>query len=336
MFRHSTLTAMAVAAAVLLAGFQAAPPPRPPVQLTPALAALAEDAEAARSFDYMALKAEGADLGSLSDAVYRRAVIADSDPRCLTEAEAELQANLAAAMIAADRAAFDDDRAAAAEAWAKWTLFVEGIEHGQVATEPPFKWVSDRYAQLESETSPRSRELLRRTARDQLYRHAWSGGEQVWGELSPGANGRVMSRLMRATCLTDRDNTAWLKADVEANGWFTIPATGAEASSAAWLMAQHADRDRDFQRHVLALMEPLVATGEVSRANYAYLWDRIAVSEKRPQRYGTQGRCTAPGKWEPDEIEDRTRVEALREEARIGSLVEYEAHMQPHCANFTG
>lgn len=335
MVRHSALTAAAMAACVFLTGFQSAPAALPP-QLPTALAALAEDAEAARTYDYMALKARGADLKSLSNAVYRRALVAGNDPRCLTEAEAELQANLAAAVEAADVAAFDDDRAAAAEAWAKWALFAEGIEHGQVATEEPFKWVSDRYAQLESETSPRSRELLRRTARDQLYRHSWTGGAQVWGELSSGAKGRVMSRLMRATCLTDRDNTEWLKADVAANGWFTISATGAQASSSAWLMAQHADRDRDFQRHVLALMEPLVAAGEVTRGNYAYLWDRIAVSENRPQRYGTQGRCTGPGRWEPNEIEDRDRVEARREEAEIGSLVEYETHMQPHCAGFTG
>lgn len=336
MLRSAVLTAMAMAAAVVLAGFQTAPLPRPPMQLTPALAALAEDAEAARAFDYMGLKAEGADLGAMSDAVYRRAVIADSDPRCLTEAESEFQAGLAAAMVAADRAAFEDDKAAAAEAWAKWTLFAEGIEHGQVATEPPFKWVSDRYAQLATVTNPRAHELLSRTARDQLYRHSWSGGDQVWGELSPGAKGRVLSRLMRATCLTDRDNTAWLKADVAANGWFTISAAGAEASSAAWLMAQHADRDRDFQRHVLALMEPLAASGEVTRANYAYLWDRVAVGENRPQRYGTQGRCTAPGRWEPNEIEDMSRVEALREEADIGTLTEYQEHMHPHCADFTG
>ena len=49
MLRHSTLIAAAMAAIVLLGGFQSAPPAPPP--LTPALAALAEDAEAARAFD---------------------------------------------------------------------------------------------------------------------------------------------------------------------------------------------------------------------------------------------------------------------------------------------
>jgi hypothetical protein len=333
MVRNSTLTALAMTAALLLGGFQSAPTPP---QLAPELAMLAEDAGAARSFDYMMLKAGGVDLSAQSDAVYRRAVTPGGPQRCLTEAEAELQENLAAAMTAPDRATFDDERAAAAEAWARWTIFAEGIENGQVATEEPFKWVSDRYTQLKDETNPRSIELLRRTARDQLYRHGWTGGDQVWGELTPGAKGRVTARLSRATCLTDRDNTEWLKADVAANGWYTIPVNGARASSSAWLMAQHADRDRDFQRHVLALMEPMVATGEVSRNNYAYLWDRVAVGENRPQRYGTQGRCTAPNRWEPNDIEDMSRVEALREEAEIGSLTEYQAHMHRYCADFAG
>lgn len=332
MFRRTALAAIAMATAVLVAGVQNAPPP----PLTPALAALAEDASAARSYDYMALKAENVDLKRMSDAVYMRARVPGSDPRCLTEAEAEVQMGLAAAAEAADTAAFEDDRAAAAAAWAKWTVFAEGIENGRIVTEEPFKWVSDRYVQLESETSPRAQALLRRTARDQLYRHAFSGGAQVWGVLSPGAQGRVNTALNRATCLIDGENTAWLKADVAANGWYLISTTGRQASSAAWLMAQHADRDRPFQKEVLVMMEPLVGAGEVTKANYAYLWDRIAVSEDRLQRYGTQGRCTARNRWEPDEIEDMNRVEALREEADIGTLVEYQEHMHPHCASFTG
>jgi len=323
-----------MAACVFLTGFQSAPAPARP-QLTPALAALVEDPAAARAFDYMALKAEGADLKALSIAAYLRSREPGGETRCLTDAELELQESLAAAADAADRAAFDDDRAAAAEAWAKWTLFVEGIENGQVAATEPFKRVSDRYAQLETETNPRSRELMRRAAKDQLYRQDWSAGAQIWGELSPGANQRLRARMSRAICQVDRDNTRWLKADVAANGWFTLPANGQRASSAAWLMAQHADRDRDFQRHVLALMEPLVVTGEVSRGNYAYLWDRIAVGENRPQRYGTQGQCTAPGRWEPNTLEDPDRVEALREEADIGPLSQYQARMHPLCADFT-
>lgn len=336
MFRHTILTAGAMAAAILLAGFQEAPAPAPPPQLTPALAALAEDATAARDFDYMALKAEGVDLKAMSNAVWRRTMGPGRPQRCLTEAEAELQGNLAAAADAADRATFDDDRAAASDAWSKWMLFAEGIENGQVVTEEPFKWASDRYTALAGEANPRARELLRRTAKDQLYRYAFSGGAQVWGELSPAAKERVNGRLIRATCMLDHDNTEWLKADVAANGWYTIPATGAAASNSAWLMAQHADNDRDFQRHVLAILEPLAASGDIRPANYAYLWDRVAVGENRPQRYATQGQCVAAGRWEPNTLEDPDRVEALRAEVEIGTLAEYQTRMHGHCTGFGG
>lgn len=326
MFRFAMLTVV-TAAALMTAGFQSPSP-----QLTPALAALAEDAGAARTFDYMALKAEGVDVKAMS--VAANLLPMRDGGRCLTDAEQEIVEGTAAAAEASDYAAFEDDRAAAADAWAKWTLFAEGLEHGQVATEEPYSNVSRRFTWAEEETTPRSQVLMRRAAKDQLYRQNWSAGAQVWGQLSLGAEGRVRTRIFRAACEVDRSNTEWLKADVAANGWFTVSANGQRASSAAWLMAQHADRDRDFQRHVLALMEPLVETGEVSKGNYAYLWDRVAVAEERPQRYGSQGTCTAPGRWEPNTLEDPGRVEALREWADIGPLTQYQERMNSLCSDY--
>lgn len=65
-----------ILAAVLLTGFQTTT--QTPLRVLPApLAALTEDATAARAFDYMALKAEGADLRGLSDTVYMRTASAD-------------------------------------------------------------------------------------------------------------------------------------------------------------------------------------------------------------------------------------------------------------------
>jgi len=324
-----------VAVAALLMALQAAP--AAPPQLTPVLEALVGDAPAARAFDYMTLKAEGLDLNAMSVAVYRRTVPqGGGDRRCLTEAEAELVMGLSAARTADDAAAFGDDRAAASDAWGKWGLFAEGLANGQVATEPPFSHVSQRYTGAAAETNPRIRELLTRTARDQLIRNAFEGGPQVWGALSPGAKSRVDTLLSQQMCETDGENTAWLKADVAANGWFLISTTGEQASRAAWLMTQHADRDPAFQRHVLSILEPLAAQKETSAGNFAYLWDRVAVGEGRPQRYGTQGRCVAKDVWAPNDLEDPDRVEALRAEVDIGTLVEYTAHMHRFCADFTG
>ncbi|MBI1946487.1 MAG: hypothetical protein HYS27_12370 [Deltaproteobacteria bacterium] len=118
-------------------------------------------------------------------------------------------------------------------------------------------------------------------------------------------------------------------------GWITLSRYGEEAAQAAWLIVQHADLDVAFQRDVLARMEKLLATGEVKRDNYAYLWDRVAVNEGRKQRFGTQGRCTGPGRWEPREIEDPARVDALREQFDIargnGTLAQYTARMNELC-----
>lgn len=325
-----------VAVAGLLMAFQAAPSPRP--QLTPQLAALTEDAVAARAFDYLRLKAEGANLRTLADAVYMRTHTegGPASGRCLTEAEAEVQSSLMAALTVDSAEAFERDRAAADEALGKWRDFARSMAEGLVATEEPFSWVSGRYTGAATETDPRVRELLTRAASDQLIRRAFEGADQVWGQLSPGAKARTDTALNTMMCETDGANTAWLKADIAANGWFLISTSGEMASRTAWLMAQHADRDPAFQKEVLAMLEPLVAAGETSAANYAYLWDRVAIGEHRPQRYGTQGRCAAKDVWAPQELEDPDRVEALRAEADIGTLAEYASQMNKYCADFTG
>ena len=203
-------------------------------------------------------------------------------------------------------------------------------------TDQPFASVASRLREAAAQTDPRSRELLTRVAKDQLYRHAFTAGDQVWGPLSEGARSRVHAYLGREICDIDQGNTAWLKADVAANGWYRISTQGEGASSAAWLMVQHADQDPAFQKEVLALLEPLAASRDIRPANYAYLHDRVAVGEHRPQPDGTQGSCRAPNVWAPDELEDPDQVEAWRAEYGIGSLADYQARMHQYCADFTG
>ncbi|KAK0351541.1 hypothetical protein LTR94_024562, partial [Friedmanniomyces endolithicus] len=240
-----------IAALIAISLAQSQPPPKaPPPSLPPELSDLLEDPSSINDFDYMALKHAGADLKAASDAVYASA-FRDDRSRCLTPAEAALQQHLAAAEIAASTAEFKADKDAADRAWSLWTEFAASVMRGDQAN-PPFDAVSTRIREVQLEDHPRAKDLLTRTAKDQLYRHGFTGADQ------------------------------------------------ARASNAAWLMAQHADRDPQFQ----AMMEPLVKSGEVSLANYAYLFDRIAVGADRPQRYGTQGRCTGPELWEPNTLEN--------------------------------
>lgn len=322
----------ALAGSAVLTGFQTAPLPALPAQLT----ALAVDAEAARAFDYYALKAEGRDLAVLGEAVGEWVVLRLGDQRCMTPAEMELRAGIDAARLAADATAFEADKRAADEATARWQAYAAEMLDGREEAEQPFKSVSSWLRGAKAETNPASREILTRVGKDQLHRHAYTDGGAVWGTgLSEGAMSRVHAFLAREICEIDSSNTAWLRADVAAHGWYRISTHGESASSAAWLIAQHADNHPDFQREVLGLLEPLVASSDIRPANYAYLHDRVASGQNRPQRYGTQGRCVSTERWEPDTLEDSGRVDALRAEVGIGSLAEYQAHMHGLCAGFT-
>lgn len=71
-------------------------------------------------------------------------------------------------------------------------------------------------------------------------------------------------------------------------GWPTAELVGEEAARAAWLIAQHADRQLDVQRRALKLMQEAVSAGSASPRELAFLRDRTLVNEGRNQVYGTQ------------------------------------------------
>lgn len=116
----------------------------------------------------------------------------------------------------------------------------------------------------------------------------------------------------------DREATARMKQVIAQHGWPGKSVVGVDGANAAWLLVQHADADLAFQKSCIALMEPLVAKGEVTGKDFAYLWDRVAISEGRKQRYGTQydGDDLAP-------LEDPANVDARRKAMGLGTLSEY-------------
>lgn len=132
------------------------------------------------------------------------------------------------------------------------------------------------------------------------------------------ARGLIGSALVRY----DHENTEWLKEQVARHGWPKISEVGEGPANSAWLLVQHADADPLFQLQALRLMEPLLATKEVSQQNYAYLYDRVMLKLAGKQRYGTQVTCI-DGKRRPEPLEDETALERLRGEAGLGSLDDY-------------
>jgi len=121
----------------------------------------------------------------------------------------------------------------------------------------------------------------------------------------------------------DRRHTERLKAIIADIGWPARTHVGEKASHGAWLLAQHADHDVDFQRECLRLVRE-AGPGEALPADVAYLEDRVAVHEGRPQRYGTQFRAGPDGGTEPSPIEDPDRLDERRRAVGLGPFEEYE------------
>lgn len=120
----------------------------------------------------------------------------------------------------------------------------------------------------------------------------------------------------------DRRNTARMKEIIEKVGWPGKSLVGEDGAHAAWLLVQHADRDRPFQKRCLTLLERAVKEREAAAVDLAYLTDRVLVAENKKQVYGTQFR-QVDGKWEPYPIDDEKNVDRRRKELGLPSLAEY-------------
>ncbi|HPH70232.1 MAG TPA: hypothetical protein PLF40_30990, partial [Kofleriaceae bacterium] len=154
-------------------------------------------------------------------------------------------------------------------------------------------------------------ELLERKEVDQAVRRQWAADFSN-------------QTLQQAVVATDAENTAWLKQAIIDHGWPSKSLVGQDGAFAAFLMVQHADKDLAFQRQCLALMQQALPTGEVDAMNVAYLEDRIAVAEHRPQRYGTQ----FINDTTPFPIADPAHVDERRAAVGLGTLSEYKKAMQ--------
>lgn len=115
---------------------------------------------------------------------------------------------------------------------------------------------------------------------------------------------------------------------VPAEGWFKKSVYGERAAGAAFLIIQHSDLEN--WRRFVPVLEPLVAQGEVEGQSYGLMYDRLAINEGRPQRYGTQMKCK-DGRWVVDNLEDPGRVDERRKAMNFpGTMAEYEAHFRTY------
>lgn len=336
----------AILAALVLAAppALAAPDPAAPNLAAPNLAAIAADLAAHPPADldgYYHLRQKlGPDAliavnAELSKLYYGHAGIAMEGQIAACRLPAELyeeQAALDLARSVADDNAWRQARADIAAALARRDAIQADARAGK-DVDPSLGGAMWPYREALKATDPRLKELAGRVGDDQFARLSTNvlGSHTLWAAgLTPVVADYLRALSAAEGCRVDNANLQWLKADLAAHGWPKISQYGAGADSQAWLLVQHADQDLPFQREVLTLLEALLPAKETSAKNYAYLYDRVAVAEGRPQRYGTQGHCTGPGTWASREVEDPANLDKRRAEMGLNSELEY-MKMFPFC-----
>jgi hypothetical protein len=194
------------------------------------------------------------------------------------------------------------------------------------ALESVFAEISAEQARFTESPQPQDKEWVKRR-----LAHLYDVDQKALGafikirpaEWSPAAREYYTHKLAQRIIALERADTAELKELLKLYRWFTVSEFGEKADMHAWVLVQHSDRDPAFQQEVLAILATLYPSGETNASNYANLYDRVAMNAGKPQRYGTQGSCAAPGKWEPSKVEDPAGLDQRRASLGLPAMTAY-------------
>ena len=114
-------------------------------------------------------------------------------------------------------------------------------------------------------------------------------------------------------------NAARLKAITDDHGWPTEPLVGEDGARAAHRIAQHSINHPELMREWRRMLDEASGCGDVPRAHFAYIDDRIRIFEGLPQRFGTQWRG-GPDGLEPSPLADPEHVDEWRSELGLPPL----------------
>lgn len=126
------------------------------------------------------------------------------------------------------------------------------------------------------------------------------------------------SEVLKELNEIDARNLKRMKEIITAHGWPGKSLVGQDGASAAWLLVQHCDQDRPFQKKCLELLER-IQEGEIEKRHLAYLTDRVLIGEKKKQIYGTQLDNTG----NPLPMEEADKVDERRKQMGMETLGEY-------------
>lgn len=160
------------------------------------------------------------------------------------------------------------------------------------------------YKRISKEINQRAK--VDQEARNRISANNYSPTDKDWDELEA----------------IDKANSEYIKSLLRNHGFISISKFGKKASFNSWLIIQHAEHDIPLMRKYLKLMEE--NKGDYDKKNYAYLKDRLLVTDKKKQIYGTQMKQNKKtDKLEPYALKYPEKIDQLREEAGLNTFEEY-------------
>lgn len=113
---------------------------------------------------------------------------------------------------------------------------------------------------------------------------------------------------------------------LDEKGWVGKNVVGAQGNQTLFLVIQHSDLK--YQQKYLPMMREAVKIGNANPGNLAYLEDRVALREGRPQIYGSQAaKNKSTNKMYISPMIDPDNVDKRRAEVGLGTMAEYAAKM---------
>ena len=129
------------------------------------------------------------------------------------------------------------------------------------------------------------------------------------------------------------DNALVLNDIINIIGYPTIDKVGKEANEAAWLVIQHSIGQPSFMKKCAKLLEKEVSESKADPRSLAYLKDRIAVFEGKPQLFGTQFDWDKNRNLSPIMFDDLTKVNERRKSIGLNTLEEQTEIMRRQVKN---
>ena len=115
------------------------------------------------------------------------------------------------------------------------------------------------------------------------------------------------------------------------NGYPTDKIVGKETSTHFFVLIQHSDSDPKFQASMLPVLKKYSTTGNVSKKDYAFLYDRVQRNTGGQQLYGTQPSYDDKGNLfdssnkiiYPKDLADPANVDKRRKKVGLQPLEKY-------------